>query len=84
MLAYLLTRILRWATGLFLILLVTYAMMYYGGGDPIRRMFLERSDLAVDAATLAKVKERYGLNDPMLVQFLMTRSMLLVSMPMSR
>jgi ABC-type dipeptide/oligopeptide/nickel transport system permease component len=69
MLAYLLTRILRWATGLFLILLVTYAMMYYGGGDPIRRMFLERSDLAVDAATLVKVKERYGLNDPMLVQF---------------
>jgi ABC-type dipeptide/oligopeptide/nickel transport system permease component len=48
---------------------LTYTMMYYGGGDPVRRMFLERSNVAVDAATLEQIRARYGLDDPLLQQF---------------
>lgn len=69
MLGYLLTRTVRWATGLLLIMFLTYTMMYYGGGDPVRRMFLERSDVDVDAATLEQIRARYGLDDPLLQQF---------------
>ena len=32
MLSYLLSRIIRWTTGLFLVLFLSYAMLYYGGG----------------------------------------------------
>ena len=69
MVAYLLTRILRWTTGLLLILFITYTMMYYGGGDPIVRMFMEQDDVIADAAMLEQVRERYGLNDPLPQQF---------------
>ena len=34
-------RIIRWSTGLFLVLFVSYSMMFYGGGDPIKQMFLD-------------------------------------------
>ena len=35
MASYIVTRALRWVIGILVILFVTYAMMYYGGGDPI-------------------------------------------------
>jgi len=35
-------RMIRWSTGLFLVLFVSYSMMFYGGGDPIKQMFLEK------------------------------------------
>jgi ABC-type dipeptide/oligopeptide/nickel transport system permease component len=69
-LAYFLMRTIRWATGLLLILFLTYTMMYYGGGDPVVRMFLDQDDAVVDAATLDQVRERYGLNDPLPQQFI--------------
>jgi len=69
MLAYLLIRAFRWATGLLLIMFLTYTMMYYGAGDPVKRMFLDTSDIGVDALTLERIRERYGLNDPLLQQF---------------
>ena len=42
--SFLLIRLLRWSVGLLLILFVTYAMMYYGAGDPIRMMFIQGED----------------------------------------
>ena len=44
MASFLLIRLLRWSVGLLLILFVTYAMMYYGAGDPIRMMFIQGED----------------------------------------
>jgi ABC-type dipeptide/oligopeptide/nickel transport system permease component len=69
MLLYLLTRILRSALGILLILFVSYGMMFYGAGDPIKKMYLDKDDLAVDEVTLTALREKYGLDDPFLVQF---------------
>jgi peptide/nickel transport system permease protein len=69
MLLYLLTRIVRSALGILLILFVSYAMMFYGAGDPIKKMYLDKDDLAVDEVTLQALNEKYGLNEPFLVQF---------------
>ncbi|MFM9106400.1 MAG: ABC transporter permease [Chloroflexota bacterium] len=69
MLLYLLSRILRSALGILLILFVSYAMMFYGAGDPIKKMYLDKDDLAVDEVTLAALREKYGLDDPFLAQF---------------
>ena len=41
MISFLSIRIFRWISGLLLVLLVSYAMMFYGGGDPIKQMFLD-------------------------------------------
>lgn len=70
MLSYLLVRLLRWGTGLFLILFVTYAMMYYGAGDPIERMFLDADDVAIDEVALNALRKKYGLDKPFIYQFL--------------
>ena len=69
MLLYLLTRIVRSAMGLLLILFVAYAMMFYGAGDPIKRMFLDKDDMAIDEVALERLRDKYGLDDPFLVQF---------------
>lgn len=69
MLSYLLVRLLRWGTGLFLILFITYAMMYYGAGDPIERMFLDADDVAVDQVAMDALRKKYGLDKPFLYQF---------------
>jgi ABC-type dipeptide/oligopeptide/nickel transport system permease component len=62
-------RSFRWATGLLLILFLTYTMMFYGGGDPVVRMFLDRDDAAVDAAMLKQIRARYNLDAPLPEQF---------------
>ena len=64
MLPYLLSRIFRWATGLLLVAVVSYAMMFYGAGDPIKRMFLdmEQGGVEVDANALAALRAKYGLD----------------------
>lgn len=69
MLAYLLMRSFRWATGLLLILFLTYTMMFYGGGDPVVRMFLDREDAPVDAVMLEQIRARYNLDAPLPEQF---------------
>ena len=61
MASFLLIRLLRWSVGLLLILFVTYAMMYYGAGDPIRMMFIQGEDFdtedeAVMRALRAKIR----------------------------
>ncbi len=68
---YLLTRALRWTTGLALVLFITYALMFYGAGDPVRRMFVETSSGGVfqDEAMMQILRQRYGLDKPFPEQF---------------
>lgn len=69
MIQYLAVRLLRWVTGLLVILFVTYAMMFYGAGDPIKRMFLDQDDIVADQVALDRLRARYGLDDPLPQQF---------------
>jgi peptide/nickel transport system permease protein len=71
MVAYIASRVLRWVLGLFVILFMTYLMMFYGGGDPIRLMYSNSNDgaIKVDPAQLAAVRAAYGLDQPFIVQF---------------
>ena len=71
MISFLSIRIFRWISGLLLVLLVSYAMMFYGGGDPIKQMFLDElgNTQYLDQKMIDSEREKYGLNDPFLVQF---------------
>ncbi len=70
MASFLLIRLLRWSVGLLLILFVTYAMMYYGAGDPIRMMFIQGEDFdSEDEVVMQALRKKYGLDEPFLVQF---------------
>ena len=70
MASFLLLRLLRWTAGLFLILFVTYAMMFYGAGDPIRMMFIQGEDFdSEDEVVMLALRKKYGLDEPFLVQF---------------
>jgi peptide/nickel transport system permease protein len=71
MVAYIASRVLRWVLGLFVILFMTYLMMFYGGGDPIRLMYSNSNDgaIKVDPEQLAAVRKAYGLDQPFIVQF---------------
>lgn len=70
MATFLLLRLLRWSVGLLLILFITYAMMYYGAGDPIRMMFIQGEDFdSEDEVVMLALRKKYGLDEPFLVQF---------------
>lgn len=71
MIPYLLSRILRWSVGLFLVAVVSYAMMYYGAGDPIKRMFrdMEAGGVDVDQSTVDALRAKYGLDQTFATQF---------------
>jgi len=71
MITYLLSRIIRWSTGLFLVALVSYAMMFYGAGDPIKRMFMdmEQGGVELDAQALAALRSKFGLDRSFPEQF---------------
>jgi len=70
MASFLFIRLLRWSVGLLLILFVTYGMMYYGAGDPIRMMFIQGEDFdSDDEVVMLALRKKYGLDDPFLVQF---------------
>lgn len=69
MVRYIGLRALRWSTGLVFVLFVTYAMMYYGGGDPIRQMFLDQDVSRLSPEAMAALRERHGLDKPFLQQF---------------
>jgi peptide/nickel transport system permease protein len=68
---YLITRFARWIAGVAIILFVTYAMMYYGAGDPIQRMYMSRgdSDKWLDQQTIDALRAKYGLDKPFPEQF---------------
>ena len=71
MAGYLFSRLLRWSVGLFLVAFVSYAMMYYGAGDPIKRMFqdMEGGGVEVDNVVIEALRAKYGLDKPFMVQF---------------
>ncbi|MCY4537262.1 MAG: ABC transporter permease [Chloroflexi bacterium] len=70
MASFLVIRLLRWTAGLLLILFVTYAMMYYGAGDPIRMMFIQGEDFdSTDEAVMSALRAKYGLDEPFIAQF---------------
>lgn len=71
MIAYFGTRLFRWLTGLLLVLFVSYVMMYYGAGDPVRRMFLDRNEGAqvIEEEVIQAIRDKYGLDDPFPQQF---------------
>lgn len=71
MITYLATRALRWLSGLLLVLFVSYAMMFYGAGDPIRRMFIDlrEGSMTVSDEMVQKIRAKYGLDQPFPVQF---------------
>ena len=70
MASFLLIRLIRWTAGLLLILFVTYGMMFYGAGDPIRMMFIQGEDFdSEDEVVMLALRKKYGLDEPFLVQF---------------
>ncbi len=63
-------RFVRWSIGLSLVLFITYGMMFYGAGDPIKRMFIDSSEFtSTDPQVLEALRAKYGLDEPFLVQF---------------
>ncbi|MEM7126421.1 MAG: ABC transporter permease [Chloroflexota bacterium] len=70
MISYLFMRVFRWATGLLLIMFITYAMMFYGAGDPIKRMYLARdAGSGMDENVVDALREKFGLDKPFGAQF---------------
>ncbi|HRW06865.1 MAG TPA: ABC transporter permease [Caldilineaceae bacterium] len=71
MIPYLLSRIFRWSTGLLLVAFVSYAMMFYGAGDPIKRMFMdmEQGGVELDEQALAALRTKFGLDRSFPEQF---------------
>ncbi|MCB0064698.1 MAG: hypothetical protein KDE19_21390, partial [Caldilineaceae bacterium] len=71
MIPYLLSRIFRWSTGLLLVAFVSYAMMFYGAGDPIKRMFIdmEQGGVELDEQALAALRAKFGLDRSFPEQF---------------
>ena len=71
MTSYFVTRLVRWTTGLLLVLFISYAMMFYGAGDPIKRMFLdqEQGSLVLEEDVLQALRVKYGLDEPFPSQF---------------
>lgn len=68
---YILFRLLRWIPGVLLLLFIVYALMFFGGGDPVQIMFSKEATDAFQPGNprYEAVKEQLGLNRPFLVQF---------------
>lgn len=67
---YILGRLLRWIPSVLLILLMIYALVFFGAGDPIKLIFLRApGDVAYDEARIEAIRESAGLNRPFIVQF---------------
>jgi peptide/nickel transport system permease protein len=70
MLLYVARRVLVWVPSLLLILLVVYALAFYGAGDPIKLIFLKApGDVAYNAQRIEAVRQSAGLDRPFLAQF---------------
>jgi len=67
---YILGRLLRWIPSAVVILLLVYALAFYGAGDPIRLMFLRApGDVVYNPERIEAIREKVGLDRPFLVQF---------------
>jgi len=71
MTGYLVSRVVRWSTGLLLVSFISYAMMFYGAGDPILRMFMDQQggSIALDEQALTAIRAKYGLDKPFPQQY---------------
>lgn len=71
MISYIALRIVRWTVGLLLVAFISYGMMYYGAGDPIKRMFqdMESGGITLENVVLEALRAKYGLDKPFLAQF---------------
>jgi peptide/nickel transport system permease protein len=67
---YILRRFLRWIPSTLLLILVVYALAFYGAGDPIKLIFLRApGDVAWDPERIEAIRHAVGLDRPFLVQF---------------
>jgi len=67
---YAIRRLLRWIPSVVFVLLIVYALVFFGAGDPIKLIFLQApGDVAYDPARVEAIREEAGLNKPFLVQF---------------
>jgi ABC-type dipeptide/oligopeptide/nickel transport system permease component len=67
---YAIRRLLRWIPTVLFVLLIVYALVFFGAGDPIKLIFLQApGDVAYDEARVEAIREEAGLNKPFLVQF---------------
>jgi peptide/nickel transport system permease protein len=70
MFRHILFQLLRWVPSVLIVLLVVYALLYYGAGDPIRLMFLRMpGDVAWNPERIEAMREELGLNRTFLQQF---------------
>jgi ABC-type dipeptide/oligopeptide/nickel transport system permease component len=67
MFKYTLARIIQTLPTVFGVLLLTFALGFYGPGDPIQYQFGEQ--LPPDPEAVERLRELYGLNRPFVVQF---------------
>ena len=67
MLRYALTRLILTFPVLLGVLLLTFAMLHFVPGDPVRAMFIESG--GASEAQIQQIREVLGLNDPLPVQF---------------
>lgn len=67
---YILHRLIRWIPSVLFILLLIYALVFFGAGDPIKLIFLRApGDVAYDEARVEAIRDSAGLNRPFIVQF---------------
>ena len=68
---YILFRLLKWIPSVFILLLLIYALVFFGAGDPIKLIFLQApGDVAYDPDRVEAIRDAAGLNRPFLVQFI--------------
>ena len=68
---YILFRLLKWIPSVFILLLLIYALVFFGAGDPIKLIFLQApGDVAYDPDRVEAIRDAAGLNRPFLVQFM--------------
>jgi ABC-type dipeptide/oligopeptide/nickel transport system permease component len=71
MLRYVGTKLLIWIPSVLLVMLVVYALAFYGAGDPIKLIFLRApGDVAYNPARIAAIRHSAGLDRPFIAQFL--------------
>ena len=67
---YILSRLIRWIPSVLILLLLIYALVFFGAGDPIKLIFLQApGDVAYNPERVEAMREAAGLNRPFIVQF---------------
>ena len=67
---YVLSRLIRWFPSVFIVLLLVYALVFFGAGDPIKLIFLQApGDVAYNPERVEAMRVAAGLDRPFFVQF---------------